>query len=157
MAGRRPKATALKKVLGNPGKRKLPENEFTPVGDAQKPAWLKGEASKLWDKYAPGLTNVGLLTWADADMFAAWCALMANFARNPEAAKASDISQMRALAESWGLTASSRARLAMGEIPTPARTDGDSDTSGTKKGQRRKLTPAEEFFEAPGSDKGVLQ
>ena len=45
MAGRKPKPTAIKKLEGNPGKRKLNKNEPVPAkGMPECPDWLLPEA-----------------------------------------------------------------------------------------------------------------
>ena len=53
MAGRKPKPTAVKKLEGNPGKRKL--NTKEPVPAKGMPAcsdWLMPEAKKEWERLA---------------------------------------------------------------------------------------------------------
>ena len=53
MAGRKPKPTAIKKLEGNPGKRKLNTKEPIPVkGMPTCPEWLLPEAKKEWDRLA---------------------------------------------------------------------------------------------------------
>lgn len=66
--GPAPKPTKLKALQGNPGKRPLNENEPEPTGEVKKPyGYVKHQPkiSKLWDKYAPVLKEMGLLTPAD--------------------------------------------------------------------------------------------
>lgn len=51
MAGRKPKPTAVKKLEGNPGKRKLNTKEPVPAkGMPDCPEWLLPEAKKEWEK-----------------------------------------------------------------------------------------------------------
>ena len=51
MAGRKPKPTALKKLEGNPGKRKLNTKEPMPgKGMPDCPKWLFPEAKKEWER-----------------------------------------------------------------------------------------------------------
>ena len=51
MAGRKPKPTALKKLEGNPGKRKLNTKEPVPgKGMPDCPKWLLPEAKKEWKR-----------------------------------------------------------------------------------------------------------
>ncbi len=72
--GRKPKPTSLKVLEGNPGKRPLPQNEPKPRPIApQRPSWLTGEGKKMWDKLAPELERLGLLTTVDGEAFAAAC------------------------------------------------------------------------------------
>ena len=53
MAGRKPKPTALKKLEGNPGKRKLNTKEPIPAkGMLNCPEWLLPEAKKEWERLA---------------------------------------------------------------------------------------------------------
>ena len=50
MAGRKPKPTAVKKLEGNPGKRKLNTKEPIPAkGMPACPDWLMPEAKKEWE------------------------------------------------------------------------------------------------------------
>ena len=71
---RTPKPTNLKVLEGNPSKRPLPENEPKPTPVAPKrPAWLTGEGKKVWDRLAPELERLGLLTSIDGEAFAAAC------------------------------------------------------------------------------------
>ena len=72
--GRKPKPTALKKLEGNPGKRPLNELEpIPPAGAIRCPQHLMGEARKEWKRLAPILTQMGLLTAADAVPFELYC------------------------------------------------------------------------------------
>ena len=114
MAGRKMTPTALKVLKGNPGKRPLPENEPKPAGMAVMPEFLKGRPAGIWREYAPELTRLGLLTSVDGHMFAAWCALAAEFEEDPHAMVASRVAQMRGLASSFGLEPSARTRLTTG-------------------------------------------
>ena len=53
MAGRKPKPTAIKKLEGNPGKRKLNTKEPIPAkGMPECPQWLLAEAKKEWERLA---------------------------------------------------------------------------------------------------------
>ena len=53
MAGRKPKPTAVKKLEGNPGKRKLNSKEPVPAkGIPACPDWLMPEAKKEWERLA---------------------------------------------------------------------------------------------------------
>lgn len=61
MAGRKTKPTAVKKLEGNPGKRKLNKNE--PVPAKGMPAcsdWLMPEAKKEWKRLAELMNQMGI-------------------------------------------------------------------------------------------------
>ena len=74
MAGRKPKPTAVKKLEGNPGKRKLNDKEPMPVkGMPTCPAWLMPEAQTEWKRLAKILSEMGVLTEVDRTAFAAYC------------------------------------------------------------------------------------
>jgi phage terminase small subunit len=111
MRGRKPKPTVLKQLLGNPGHRPLNEHEPKPNGVAARPKFLKGLGRKIWDEYAPQAIKIGTLTAIDADLFAVWCCLMAEFRTDPERMVAARVAQLRALASEFGIGASSRTRL----------------------------------------------
>ena len=66
MAGRRPKPTALEKAQGNPGKRKLNEREPRPAAaELRPPAFLTADAVEEWNRVAPMLARLKVLTEAD--------------------------------------------------------------------------------------------
>ena len=66
MAGRKPKPTALKKLEGNPGKRKLNTKEPIPAkGMPNCPEWLLPEAKKEWERLADLMNQMGVLTEVD--------------------------------------------------------------------------------------------
>lgn len=72
--GRKPTPTTLKILNGNPGKRPLPQDEPKPKPLMPKrPTWLTGEGKKMWDRLAPELERIGLLTIVDGESFAAAC------------------------------------------------------------------------------------
>jgi len=78
MKGRKPKPTQVKKLTGNPGKRKLNEREpQPPAPELRAPDWLVNQAKKEWDRLAPLLARVKVLTQADRDALAAICQLQA--------------------------------------------------------------------------------
>ena len=60
MAGRKPKPTAIKKLEGNPGKRKLNTKEPIPAkGMPNCPEWLMPEAKKEWERRADLMNQRG--------------------------------------------------------------------------------------------------
>ena len=62
MAGRKPKPTAIKKLEGNPGKRKLNTKEPIPAkGMPNCPEWLMPEAKKEWERLADLMNQMGVL------------------------------------------------------------------------------------------------
>lgn len=74
MAAPKPKPTALKLLSGNPGKRKLPENEPKPkVVAPRPPTSLSSESKKVWRKLVKPLAAVGIMTELDIMMLAALC------------------------------------------------------------------------------------
>lgn len=78
--GPKPKPTALKVLMGNPGKRPLPQNEPKPKPVAPKmPDWLDREAKREWRRVAPELERLGLLTVVDGAALAAYCQAYSQF------------------------------------------------------------------------------
>ena len=74
MAGRKPKPTAIKKLEGNPGKRKLNTKEPIPAkGMPNCPEWLMPEAKKEWERRADLMNQRGVLTEVDMAALAAYC------------------------------------------------------------------------------------
>lgn len=81
MAGRRPKPTKLKILAGNPGKRKLPENEPQPeTGKPDPPVFLCPFARTEWDRITGELEAIGLLTKMDAAALEAYCVVYGRWA-----------------------------------------------------------------------------
>ena len=75
MRGRKPKPTALKKLAGNPGKRKLndAEPDFTEITDVEPPAWLPDLAVEMWQTVMPELLAAKVLTVPDLHNVEAFC------------------------------------------------------------------------------------
>ena len=74
MKGRKPKPTNLKVLEGNPGQRKLNDNEPKPQNKApDPPLWLDEVARAEWLKLAPVMERIGLLTEADEIIMANLC------------------------------------------------------------------------------------
>jgi len=72
--GTRPKPAHLKMLEGNPGKRRIP-NEPRPVCEKvpKAPTFITDLARQEWDRIAPQLYAMGLLTDLDVGPLAAYC------------------------------------------------------------------------------------
>ncbi len=74
MPGPARKPTQLKVLEGNPGKRPLSLKEPKPAAALPAcPAFIKGAARKEWQRLAPELYQLGLLTRLDRAALAAYC------------------------------------------------------------------------------------
>lgn len=72
--GPAPEPTAIKLLKGNPGKRKLNQNEPTPLITLPHcPAYLDADARTEWDRLAPILVRMKVLTEADYIALASLC------------------------------------------------------------------------------------
>jgi P27 family predicted phage terminase small subunit len=71
LAGRPPKASALRVLEGKPGHRPLRNEPKTRPVAPKMPAWLLPEAKTNWRRLAPELERAGLLTAVDGAAFAA--------------------------------------------------------------------------------------
>lgn len=72
--GRPPKPTELKKLAGNPGKRKLNESEPKPAKKLPTcPRHLTKEARAEWRRISRELADMNLLTAVDRAALAAYC------------------------------------------------------------------------------------
>src|SRR5262249_7312162 len=122
MVGRKPKPTSLHLIEGtfNATRHAARSDEPQPQGEVVKPGFVKGTVAKLWAQYAPGLIAQGVLTAWDVDMFGFWCVMMADFQKRPERSTAALMTQMRALASSFGLLPADRSRL---HTPKPTSED----------------------------------
>jgi P27 family predicted phage terminase small subunit len=81
-SGPKPKPTALKRLAGNPGQRKLNDNEPKPSGIPTCPRHLSEEAKKEWKRVSKELLACGLLTSIDRAALAAYCACYARWAES---------------------------------------------------------------------------
>jgi P27 family predicted phage terminase small subunit len=68
-------------LKGNPGRRHLPAEVVTPVGEPDKPEGLSEAAGRIWDDVAPVLLFMGTLTKGDARAFATMCELQATLVK----------------------------------------------------------------------------
>lgn len=140
MSGRRPLPTQLKVLRGNPGKRALNGDEPRHA-DASivPPEYLSEYAREEWQRLAPQLSRLGMLTVADVSTFAALCEAVANFRsaseelqehgghtlttekgmiRHPASIVQRDAQiQMRGFSSLFGLSPSDRTRLVTTEKP----------------------------------------
>ena len=72
--GRKPKPTAIKELEGNPGHRKMNQNEPKPRRKAPPcPKWLNEDARKEWRRLSKALEDLGILTELDMTTFANYC------------------------------------------------------------------------------------
>ena len=78
--GPQPKPTALKRLAGNPGKRRLNEREpQPPPGAPDVPAWLSAGAKRHWRAIVPVLADMGVLTKADGTALALLCDALVDY------------------------------------------------------------------------------
>lgn len=73
--GRKPKPTTLKMISGNPGKRKLnqDEPEYEAIEVPAPPAWLSPIATDKWHELAPQLSGTKVLTDVDLHNLEMFC------------------------------------------------------------------------------------
>ncbi|HEX7119405.1 MAG TPA: phage terminase small subunit P27 family [Longimicrobiales bacterium] len=65
----------MKRLAGNPGKRKLPKTGPKPAQTTpEMPTWMRGEARKEWKRIVPELDALGLLAKVDLAVLAMYCA-----------------------------------------------------------------------------------
>jgi P27 family predicted phage terminase small subunit len=71
--GPAPKPTKLKEMAGNPGHRPLNDAEPEYSDECYLPDWLPDGARAEWERVAPHLRELGLLTVVDRAAFAGYC------------------------------------------------------------------------------------
>ena len=76
--GRPRKPTRLKLIHGSRDRHQN-KHEPMPEGNAVAPAWLRDEALIEWQRLAPELERIGILTMADEAEFAIYCQALAEF------------------------------------------------------------------------------
>ena len=122
MTGRKPKATALKLLAGNPGCRPLNMNEPKPElldGIPQCPKWLKRDAKREFLAQITYFCNNRVLGKNELSMLASYCYLQGEFIKEAKAGRsmtAALIAQMRGLAAELGIGPSSRSRIKAGNV-----------------------------------------
>jgi len=142
-SGRRPKPTALKKLQGNPGHRRLNKKEpRAKPGVPEMPDRMPLEARAEWRRITPILEKMGVLTTADGPALGAYCKLHAQILqaeaaiakfgivtaqlneetgvavlkKNPAVTvKAEALRLVKAFLLEFGLTPASRSKLSVGE------------------------------------------
>ncbi len=146
MRGRKPLPAGLKLLKGNPGGRPPVGRPGVPGAAPRCPRHLTPAARKEWDRLAPDLARMGLLTRVDVAALAAYCQTYARWCEceaiitrdgltlsdasgkitlHPAARHAEQLSkQIRALAVEFGFTPSSRGRI---ELPSPSAECDDFD------------------------------
>jgi P27 family predicted phage terminase small subunit len=135
--GPAPQPTALRILHNNPGKRPFNKREPQPErGRPPCPRWLTAEARKEWKRVVPELDRLGLLTIVDRAGLATYCQAWARYVEAEAMltqygsilkSKNSDYIQVspyatiskqnallvKAFCQEFGLTPSSRTRLAV--------------------------------------------
>jgi len=138
MRGRKPKATVIKLVTGNPGRRPLNADEAKPaVQIPDPPEVLKDEALREWKRVTVLLAEVGLMTQLDRAVVAGYCIAWQRWVEcermlvatglvvkapsgypmySPYLAAANRaLDQLRQFAEQIGLSGSARSRIKAGD------------------------------------------
>ena len=116
--GRKPKPTAIKKLQGNPGKRKLNDNEpkFTELVNAETPEWLTDLAVTMWQTIMPELMANKILTIADLHNVESFCMAYSRWRESEDAVTKHGIlveSPQGALVKNPALTAINEAKKQM--------------------------------------------
>jgi P27 family predicted phage terminase small subunit len=134
MRGAKPKATVLKLITGNPGRRPLNAREAKPRPEIPAPPpMLSGDALTEWKRLTPLLAAVGLISQLDLAVLASYCQAWARWIdaerqlaatgliikapngypmNSPYLAIANKaMEQLRQLAEQIGLSGSARSRI----------------------------------------------
>ena len=146
MKGRKPIPLRIKQLTGNPGKRKLPDEPQFADGAGPAPKHLSKEAKAEWRAMAPALEAAGLLKCVDRAALAAYCQAYGRWVQaerrinednmavkapsgypmqNPWLSIANkSMEQMKAFLVEFGMTPSSRARVA--PVAQPAADDFDT-------------------------------
>ena len=95
MRGRKRIPTRLKVLAGNPSKRSLPEGEPQPAPSLpEPPAHLDYHALAEWNRVAPGLYALGLLSEMDRAILAAYCTSYSIWARATQKLKTQKMTEI---------------------------------------------------------------
>ena len=137
--GRKPLPSAIKELEGDRSKGKSPYNKNEPKppqNNIECPDWLMPEAKEEWERLAPSLIAMGVLSEHDILAFAGYCQAYARWREAEEwmtrhttimqtksgyiqqvpqvAIAASNLKIMQSLGAEFGLTPSSRSRIFSG-------------------------------------------
>lgn len=85
--GPKPAPAAVKVAKGNPGKRRIgadPVADLAATGGVAPPEWLKKDGLRVWNRLAPNVTRLKLLTPVDAESFARYCRNLARWLKMQE-------------------------------------------------------------------------
>lgn len=138
--GRKPKPTALKRLQGNPGHRRLSEREPQPkVTVLRCPPHIQGIARREWHRVGRILAGLGLLTVADRTALEIYCLTYQHWIEaeamvaktnlvikgqkqalilNPFFVASQRLAaQLQAILVEFGMTPSSRSRLSIAPAP----------------------------------------
>jgi P27 family predicted phage terminase small subunit len=80
--GPKPEPAEVKKQKGNPSRRRIGADPVAPelsTAGLKPPEWLTGEGRKTWDRLAPRLVLLKLLTPVDAEAFGRYCRNLARW------------------------------------------------------------------------------
>jgi P27 family predicted phage terminase small subunit len=77
--GRKPKPAALRLLEGNPGRRPIRDEPQPRYGAPARPRSLDVEARREWDRLAPEMARLKLLTVLDASLFTVYCAVYSHW------------------------------------------------------------------------------
>lgn len=144
--GPAPKPTELKRLQGNPGKRRLNDSEPRPAATMPRcPSHLTGEAKAEWRRVARVLHESGLLTQIDRAALAIYCQAWARWvkaegqvARHGEVVKSAAgnvmqnpylsianraMKQMQLMARELGMTPSARSQIRVQPLDEPSLAD----------------------------------
>jgi len=145
MRGRKPKPSAIKETLGNPGKRAKNRREpKPPAGAVEVPRELTGVGRLEWARLVPIVKAMGVFSAADRMALIAVCQTYENWQKYERHCKRpgktdlqtlkwyrraalAEKNQLRQLLSEFGLTPSSRSRIQTPEPPPPDGPQPDAD------------------------------
>jgi P27 family predicted phage terminase small subunit len=88
MKGKKPTPTHLRLLQGNPQRRPIPADEPQPLQLLEAPPplqFIEAYAKEEWQRLAPELVRMGLMTLVDSAPFAAYCVSYAHWRSAEEA------------------------------------------------------------------------
>jgi hypothetical protein len=120
--GAKPKPTAVKDVLGNPGRRAVRRltNQPPAASKPSPPVKLTGRPAALWRRY---IRTAWWLEYHDSPKAWLWCQLHAEAEANVAGFTAARLAQLRSLGSELGLDVASRSRMGSDRPPPDAQPD----------------------------------
>lgn len=113
--GRKRKPNEIRILEGNPGHRPIPESPQSAPADIEPPGYLHGPGLDEWNKKAPELSRLGILTVLNKTLLAMYCEMYGQWEQlvdTGEFDKANRlVKELRMLSNEFGMSPASISKM----------------------------------------------